>query len=95
MIVLRSSLVTFQDQHNMPDRLDPIQDEDWPVLKSYVRGVEPFVSASRLLGGEKYPTASSVIPLIDQVVILMITMAQLLCYGVFVHIVSSYWFLCL
>ena len=48
----------------VPDKLD---DEDFERLSSYVKCVKPFTSLSKFLGGEKYPTASSVIPALDQI----------------------------
>ena len=67
MIQLQNSLVMFMERHELPTDIDMLEDDDWTLLGSYVAGVKPFVSASKLLGGENYPSACAVIPLLDQV----------------------------
>ena len=49
---------------SVPDKLD---DEDFERLESYVKAVQPFTALSKFLGGEKYPTAGSVVPALDQI----------------------------
>lgn len=66
-MTLRSAVETWQEEYPIPDTLGLIDDDDWKSLKVYVVAVEPFVKASRLLGGENYPTASSVIPFLDEI----------------------------
>ena len=68
MIELKSSLQLFMDRHDLPEDVDMITESDWPLLESYVKAMEPFVNASKLLAGEKYPSVCAVIPLLDQVI---------------------------
>ena len=49
---------------SVPDKLE---DDDFERLSNYVTCVKPFTSLSKFLGGEKYPTASSLIPALDQI----------------------------
>ena len=49
---------------SVPDKLD---EEDFQNLGNYVKAVKPFTVLSKFLGGEKYPTASSVIPALEQI----------------------------
>ena len=44
-----------------------ITEREFAVLGDYVKAMEPFLEASSYLGGEKYPSASSVIPMLDEV----------------------------
>ena len=46
---------------------DKLVDEDFERLANYVTAVKPFTVLSKFLGGEKYPTAGSVIPALDQI----------------------------
>ena len=48
-----------------------IDEDDWAVLEVYLKVVEIFEEASKLLGGDTYPAACMVIPMLDQVIILM------------------------
>ena len=57
----------FFEQFDTPAALEELEEEDWEMLKIYIDAIDPIVKASRLLGGEKYPTASSVIPFLDEV----------------------------
>ena len=42
-------------------------DRDWEAIKVYIDIIKQFEVASRLLGGDTYPTGGMVIPMIDQV----------------------------
>lgn len=66
---LKASIMALQDQfyERIPDRLDPFEDEDWPLMESYVSAIAPFVKATEYFSGEKYMTSSSVIPALDQI----------------------------
>ena len=70
MIELKNSLQLFVERHghDLPATLEMIEDEDWQIMTQYVRAMKPFVEASKLLGGEKYPSACAAIPLLDQVI---------------------------
>ena len=68
MVELKSSIIAFQEQYyeNIPDRLDLIEEGDWPLLTSYVKVVDPFVKATEMFSGGNYITSSRVIPVLDQ-----------------------------
>ena len=68
MVELKSSIIAFQEQYyeNIPDRLDLIEVEDWPLITAYVKAVDPFVKATAMFGGGNYITSSIVIPVLDQ-----------------------------
>ena len=68
MVELKSSITAYQDQYyeDLPDRLDLIEEGDWPLLISYVKAVAPFVKATEMFSGGNYITSSSVIPTLDQ-----------------------------
>ena len=44
-----------------------IDEEDWNMILAYENALRPLVEASKILEGELYPTASSVIPFLDNV----------------------------
>jgi hypothetical protein len=56
----------FEEEYDKPDYIY-INEEDWECMAIYVEAIEPFVKASRLLGGENYPSAGSTIPFLDEV----------------------------
>ena len=64
---LQHAINLFFERFDTPVTLESIDEEDWDLLKVCIEAVEPMVTAPRLLGGEKYPTASSVIPFLDEV----------------------------
>lgn len=67
VLELREHVEKFQeDSLNLPADL-VLSRSDWHNLSIYVRTVKSMSDASTLLEGEKYPTASSVIPYLDQV----------------------------
>jgi hypothetical protein len=68
LFVLRSTIQEYDVRHEA-DNLDisGLEDDDWEVIGAYIKVVEPFVSASRLLGGDSYPAAGMVVPMLDQV----------------------------
>ena len=68
MVELKSSIMAFQEQYyeDIPDRLDLIEEGDWPLLISYVKAVAPFVKATEMFSGGNYITSSRVIPVLDQ-----------------------------
>lgn len=68
IVELRSSIKAFQDMYyeDLPERLDLIEEGDWPLLVSYVKAVSPFVKATEMFSGENYITSSRVIPVFDQ-----------------------------
>jgi hypothetical protein len=64
--LLRTHIETYQLQIDVAD--DTIMDIwDWRQLAIYVKSLQALSDASDILEGESYPTASSVIPFLDQV----------------------------
>ena len=67
LLVLKSAIEIYDERnehsnHNVSD----IGVIDWELIEMYLTGVKPFESASTLLGGDTYPAACIVIPMIDQ-----------------------------
>ena len=67
LLVLKSAIEIYDERnehsnHNVSD----IGVIDWELIEMYRTGVKPFESASTLLGGDTYPAACIVIPMIDQ-----------------------------
>ena len=67
LFTLKDAVIKFQEDFATPERLEEIEDKDWDQIEEYIDAIKPFVTASKLLGGENYPTASSVIPFLDEV----------------------------
>ena len=61
----RSSLETNNEEDD--NRVEVIDEEDWKLMKSYVKAVKIFQTLSKFLGGQTYPAATSVIPALDQI----------------------------
>ena len=59
--------IIFKRFYYLPDRFDPFDNEERALLHGYVYVLKFIVTASKLLEGEKYPAASAVIPLVDQI----------------------------
>lgn len=64
---LRPAVDQWQLVWNTPDTLSLLDEDDWRSLQLYLDTVNPFVEAVKLFSGEKYPTAPSVIPFLDEV----------------------------
>ena len=60
----RSTLETDEDD----DPIEVIDEDDWNLMKEYVKAVKIFQTLSKFLGGQTYPAATSVIPALDQIV---------------------------
>jgi hypothetical protein len=66
--VLRSVVDIYDSRHLLDDQTtSDIYDRDWEYIDVYLKVVGPFDAASKLLGGDTYPSASMVIPMLDQV----------------------------
>ena len=57
------------DERHADDNMDTcgLQEEDWKLISAYLIVVGPFEKATKLLGGDNYPAACMVIPMLDQV----------------------------
>ena len=42
-----------------------LDDEDWRLIEAYLIMVEPFERATKVLGGDTYPAAGMVVPMLD------------------------------
>ena len=69
VLLLRPHVERFQDVYeDMPGEL-VLDKEDWHNVAIYVRSVKTLSDASTLFEGESYPSASLVIPYLDQVMV--------------------------
>lgn len=67
VLVLRPHVQKFQeDQEGFDDSLC-FDEDDWKNLTIYFNSLKTLADNSDMLEGQNYPTASSVIPFIDQV----------------------------
>jgi hypothetical protein len=67
VLLLRPHIETFQDNYaDFQDELR-LEEDDWKNLKIYVTSIKTLADSSDLLEGDTYPTATSVIPFLDQV----------------------------
>ena len=64
---LKDSINQFFDEYETPENLSSFTEGDWHMLLVYENAMRSVVDASKVLEGELYPTASSVIPFLDAV----------------------------
>ena len=67
VLVLRPHIEKFQDDQVDLDVSLCFDEDDWQNLKIYCNTLKFLSDNSNILEGQNYPTASSVIPFIDQV----------------------------
>ena len=68
MLVLRPVVEIFDRRHLDDERhLSGLEENDWEYITMYLKIVAPFEAASKLLGGDTYPAACMVVPMLDQV----------------------------
>jgi hypothetical protein len=67
VLLLWNHIGAFQDSYENIPGGTLFLDKDWHNLRIYVSSMKTLSDASDLLEGETYPTASSVIPFLDQV----------------------------
>ena len=67
VLVLRPHIEKFQDDQVGLDVSLCFDEDDWQNLKIYFNTLKLLSDNSDILEGQNYPTASSVIPFIDQV----------------------------
>ena len=53
----------YVDEQEMEE--ESLSESDWANLEEYTKTVDPFKEAVQLMGGENYPTASRVIPVLE------------------------------
>ena len=69
MFLLKDVVFLYDERHAEDGKPSSHMDEDdWAVLEVYLKVVEPFEEASKLLGGDTYPAACMIIPMLDQVI---------------------------
>ena len=64
---LKDSINQFFEEYETPENLSRFTEDDWHMLLVYENAMRSVVDASKVLEGELYPTASSVIPFLDAV----------------------------
>ena len=65
---LKEVIDVFFDEYNIPESLHKLEENDWNMLLIYDQAMEVIVEAAKILEGELYPTASSVVPFLDNIV---------------------------
>ena len=66
-LLLKEHISTFYSEFQIPDTLDSIEQYDWHMIEVYENALAFLVEAAKMFEGERYPTASSVIPFLDTV----------------------------
>ena len=66
-LILKDPINEFFQECDVPTKVEMIEDDDWKMLLIYENSMKSVVEAARVLEGELYPTASSVIPFLDTV----------------------------
>ena len=74
-LILREHIDSYFDNYE-GNTLEAIDDEDWKLILVYENSLRTLVQAGRVLEGELYPTASSVIPFLDTVYDELTTMSN-------------------
>ena len=67
LLVLKNHIISFQESYDDLPEGTLLFDEDWQNIRIYVSSLKTLADASKVMEGESYPTASSVIPFLDQV----------------------------
>ena len=65
-LILRDNIDAYFNQYD-GDTIDPIDEDDWKLILAYENSLRTLVQAGKVLEGELFPTASSVIPFLDTV----------------------------
>ena len=66
---LRAAVEQFDENHIIDDMgTSELEDENWRLIAAYLIVVKPFEKASKTLGGDTYPAACTVVPMLDQVI---------------------------
>ena len=65
---LKDTVIQFYDNYDTPIHIVRMEDDDWHLLLVYENAMRKVVEVAKVLEGELYPTASSVIPFLDTVI---------------------------
>jgi hypothetical protein len=66
---LRAAVEQFDKNHIIDDMgTSELEDENWRLIAAYLTVVKPFEKVSKTLGGDTYPGACMVVPMLDQVI---------------------------
>ena len=69
MLELREAVGEFDFRHSDDDmEISGLYEEHWRHISAYLAVVKPFVKATVDLGGDTYPAACLVVPMLDQVI---------------------------
>lgn len=67
LYVLRLPVEEFDERHQHDNvHISGLEEDDWRIISAYIEVVQPFIKASKLLGGDTYPAACMVVPMVDQ-----------------------------
>ena len=66
-LLLKDTINDFFQDVEVPPTVDQFNESDWELLLVYENSMKSIVEAAKVLEGELYPTASSVIPFLDTV----------------------------
>ena len=66
-MLLKPHVQKFQEEHEGVDASMVLDEDDWRCLSIYYNSLKTLADNSDMLEGQNYPTASSVIPFLDQV----------------------------
>ena len=61
----KESVINYCHESEADFEIPLLTNNDWQYLEDYCSNIEPFTEAIKMIGGEGYPTASCVIPVID------------------------------
>ena len=67
LILLRPHVERFMDKYQKIPEHCILDSADWENINIYVTSLNTLAKASSVMEGQKYPTASTVIPYLDQV----------------------------
>ena len=66
-LLLREVIDKFFDEFETPDKVSPLDDDDWKSVLVYENAMRTIVKASRVFEGAFFPTSSSVIPFLHTI----------------------------
>ena len=61
----KESVINYCDENEDDIEVPLLTNDNWQYIEDYCSTIEPFTEAVKMMGGEGYPTASCVIPVID------------------------------
>ena len=66
-LLLKEHITEFFFTYDIPTTLEILDDDDWGLVLVYENALKEVVEAAKLLEGEKYPSASSVIHFLETI----------------------------